>query len=313
MLQEYVSRSSREKIRFSLRSPIITFGVGLSLFACTTLPTQAQGLRAGAGNDAEIASLDTGDQLVLSARNGAIEFAGRNVELSNFTGIIGYATEIAYVVVLEGTADYAGKRAKRGKMLMFPPYGAPALVERFDAARLRDVWPEDLRNQSAAAFASLDQLAGAQATGVLFGRLGRTNFNVSAPDSTGAELGRRSVMGGPVVRAIRFGTGSDAAAIELNIVNSVVAALKGRDANALAELIDPLPFGNMDLRSGASGARMLTAEALIAERDWSETLSGEPQKTSENDWAISGPKGRTLIALRPTSDFAYLANISVGN
>lgn len=278
-------------------------------------PATAQGLKLANDADAtEIADLTTGEQLVLERADRTVDFAGSPVTLRQFSGILGYASEVAYVVVIDGVAEAGGTRATRGKMLLIPPYGAEVMRQRFDAGRLGDVWNVDMRTRAPATYASLERLSSAQARGVALGRFGKTNFNVAASGVAADELARRTVVGGKAIRDIRFSGERNPEAIERTIVGSLVAALIAGDAHAVASLMDPVPYGNTDLRAGADDARLLMAASLVASRDWRAVLgTGEARRgAADNVWVVAGPAGTATVTLRPMGDFSYVRNVTVG-
>lgn len=259
-------------------------------------------------------ALATGDQLLLTGREGALRFAGRELRLAGFSGIVGFASEVAYVVVIAGEARDGALRAAAGQMLLIPPYGAAPSVQRFDAARLRARWSAAARTAEPASFAQLGALAARQHRGLFFGRLARTSFNVAAPGGAERELAGRSVRGAGAVRDLRFSGRSDPAAVERGIVEMFLAALVAGDAERVASLMDPVPFGNTDLRGGAAEARLAMARLLIGQRDWSAALSGAQAERDgqTNNWRLNGPAGRGAIALRPMGDFAFVRAIEMG-
>lgn len=298
--------------RGTFRRALLPLAMGV---ACLSSVVSAQGLRVSNGSPEQIEALSSGQQLVLTDHSGAIQFAGRQIELSNFSGIVGYASDIAYVVAISGSAEADGNKAVRGRMLMIPPFGGELGVERFDAARLRDAWNEDIKVSAPLAYASLEDLAGGQATGVFLGRLGRTNFNVAASGLAKTELAKRTIVGGNAITDIRFDSSANSATFEKRIVSKFADALARSDAKTVAQFIDPLPFGNNDLRGGAGEARLLMAQNLIAERNWKSNVSGrQPVRDQQNSslWVIQGPVSRTLITLRRTTDFAFVSNVKTG-
>lgn len=275
-------------------------------------PSHAQGLKLSDGSPSQFSSLATGEQLVLENYGGPIEFAGKEVTLSDFSGIIGYASDLGYIVVIDGIAKTEGRDAARGRIMMFPPFGEQVSVASFDAGRLLDVWNEEILNDAAGTYASLNKLAKHQSRGIFFGRLGRTSFNVAASGLASHELANRTIVGDKIVRDIRFQQQSDDQSIPSKVVDLFVRALVEHDAHSLAQLMDPLPFGNSDLRSGASEARLAMAEALLEERNWKAELGSNPSflDLGNNRWRLSGQSRRTIIALRPTKDFIFIKSIS---
>lgn len=275
-----------------------------------------QGLRVSDSSVTQFDRLGSGEQLVLTDRGGAIRFAGRTVNLSGFSGIIGYASEIAYVVAITGTAETGGKSAEPGWMIMIPPFGGEAAVERFDAARLRDAWEGDIKSAAPKTYAALGDVVKSQSRGLFLGRLGRTNFNVAASGQASQELAKRTIVGGAAVTSIRFGTKANSTGIEQRIIHDFMDALVRGDARSVAEMMDPLPFGNSDLRGGGGEARLLMARSLVGERNW-KTVIGRAQPVRDQNvdglWIIRGPGPDTYIKLRRTTDFAFVSTIQTGN
>ncbi len=275
-----------------------------------------QGLQISDDTVTQFDQLASGEQLVLTDRNGIIQFAGRTFNLSGFSGIVGFASEIAYVVTITGTAETEGKSAKSGQMVMIPPFGGNVAVERFDAARLRDAWDEGIKISAAKAYAALDDLVKKQSRGLFLGRLGRTTFNVTASGRASQELAKRSIVGGATVTNIRFSSKESSDGIEQHIVNDFINALMRGDAQSVAEIMDPMPFGNSDLRSGGDEARLLLAQSLIGERNWKTIIGNAEAKRDQNIddlWVIRGPVSRTYIKLRRTTDFAFVSTIRTGS
>ncbi len=270
-------------------------------------------IRIADGQPRSLDDLATGEQIVLEGKSGPINFAGRQLALVECSAIVGYASEIAYVAVLEGNAALGNDRAARGDILMIPPYGGKVSVAKFDAARLRRAWPSATASAAPVASAALDKLARGQKISRFFGRYQPTGFNVAASGAPRAEAARRTLVGGTAVRAIRFG-GTDPATIEQTVVDRFIRALREGDASAAAELLDPLAFGGADMGQGGSGARLVYARSLLARRDWGSVLGAAAavRGPETNLWRLSGASGTTVIALRATPDFAFIRSISTG-
>ena len=254
---------------------------------------------------ADTASLATGEQLLLTGRNGDIPFAGKTITLSGFTGIVGYANELAYVVVLEGAASLAEAAAGAGHMLLLRPYGAPVSVEQFDAIRLAGKWSDGTKAAAPEAYAALDRIKGGQELGVWFGRLGQTGFNVAASGSARNELHTRTLMGDPAVRDIRFSGASDPQDVERLVVASFLDALKAGNAKAAAALMDPTPFGGRALAGGADDARVMAAGALISSRNWSQIAGTSSPQLANGVWRAGG----LSLQLRTIDDFVFIQRI----
>lgn len=266
------------------------------------------GILLASGKAADSSTLATGDQLLLTNRTADLPFAGKAVTLSGFTGLVGYANEIAYVVVLNGSAAIGEAKASAGQMLLLRPYGAPASVEQFDAIRLAGKWSEPAKTAAPEAYQSLANIKASQELSVWFGRLGQTSFNVAASGSARSEQESRAMMGNEAVRKIRFSGASDPLAVEQLVVATFVDALKSGDVKTVAALIDPTPFGGRALAGGASDARLMAASSLIASHDWPQTAgAGAPQLT-DGVWK----SGDASLRLRTIDDFVFVSSISRG-
>src|SRR5690606_30165940 len=156
--------------------------------------SHAQGLRYANGSADQFDTLASGDQLVLEDRSEMIQFAGHEINLSGFSGIIGYASDIAYELVISGSASIGDKSAEPGSLTKVRPYGGDSSIERFDAVRLRDFWDENNKISMPQVYASLDKLDNGQAKAIFLGRFGRTNFNVAASGRASQELAKRTVV-----------------------------------------------------------------------------------------------------------------------
>ena len=154
-------------------------GIGLIALCCAT-SVAAEGLKLSDGSESEIRAMLPGDQKMLTAHNATINFAGRSIILTGFTGLLGYASDVAYIVTIDGGASADGKAATRGRMIVLPPFGEKASVARFDARRLIDSLQESEKSAFAGAYAGLQSIAKSQSRGVFLGRLGRTSFNLAA-------------------------------------------------------------------------------------------------------------------------------------
>lgn len=267
------------------------------------------GVRLSDGTALPLAQIATGEQLLLSDITAPVSFAGRQITLSGARVIAGYASEVAYLVVLEGEASIGKQGASAGRMLLIPPFGADVLVERFDAKRLGDQWPTSTTADGLdEARAALDKITRQQRLGLTLGRLQRTSFNVAASGAADQEAGRRALVGGETVRSIRFGGDANETEVAQRVVASTSDALASGDARALAELLDPIPFGTED-----AGARIALAQSMLSEHDWPRQLASAQIETAGDlsSWRLRGPGGSTLIQLRASSGFPYVATINV--
>lgn len=285
----------------------------LAAITIAPLPAAAKTIHASQADLSEqLESLQTGDQLVAQEQVRTVRFAGRDVVLDDATAVFGYASEIAYMAVVEGQASLGALTAQRGKMLLIPPFGGEPTVERFDAARLSDALSEEAEMAGTPLVASLESLARDQRRGVFLGRFARTYFNVATLGSAEAELDRRSRVGGNEVRGARFAPPEPGGDIEQGIVERFLTALAAANAEAVAQYLDPLPYGYGNMTSGGGEARQRMAEALIAERDWQAFAAASPVRASESSWVASGGTQRATIELRRTTDFAFVHSVEVG-
>lgn len=296
------------------RSGFLTTCAAIGMFAASPPHVLAEPVLAVSGSEAaQLASLETGDQLVLENYSGTLDFAGQKVDLASFSGILGYATESAYVVTIEGGAAAGELTAARGRMLLIAPFGQGVLSERFDARRLHGAMSNGPDSENfAATLASLDDLARGQSTGVFLGRLGRSNFNVATLGSANDELGRRDRVGGTAIRAARFSAAAPGSSTERAIVERFVAALVGGDAGSAGQFLDPLPYGAAGTADGASTARTAMAGALIRKHDWQRFSDGKAKQTDDLTWVVESGEAQATIVLRRTSEFAFVSSIAVG-
>ncbi len=281
------------------------------LLACSvTLPVCASVVvDAGGSLSAQAGALRTGDQLLIQGRNEAVRFAGTDIELEDFSGMLGFTSEAAYVLVFAGEAQVGGKTVGHGRMLLLLPFGQGVAIERFDASRLRKALYDNLNGVQP--LPALDRLASAQKTAIFFGRLAPTDVNINTLDSKDAEMARRERVGGQAVRQIRFATQPADGAIEQKIVSDFMRALVAGDAKAAAQFIDPLPYGYSNLGNGGGGARRLMTEALIGERDWRAFAGSQPIEAGDALWLVNGSNGNARILLRRTTEFAFVQSIEV--
>ncbi len=276
-------------------------------------PAAAETVMASNADLAEqLASLETGDQLLTGAQNRTVSFAGHDIVLEDAAAVFGYASELAYMAVIEGEASLGMLTVKRGRMLLIPPFGGEPSVERFDARRLSDAMSRQADTEGKVSFASLENLASAQDRGVFLGRLARTDFNVTTLGSAETELDRRSRVGGKAIRGVRFTPAEAGTDFEQGIVERFLAALAAGDTATVAQMLDPLPFGYTNLSGGGGEARRLMAEALIAERDWRAIAAGPPVKSGDTSWVTNGGGAQVTVNLRRTTDFAFIHSIRVG-
>lgn len=264
------------------------------------------------GADISVSALKTGDQLVVSALNGAHDVAGHSVSFTQFSGVFGQSSDIAYILVAEGRAKTDSAEAKAGEVLLLMPYGGDTVVQRYAARRFLDSWSDQAINANPGIYQRFKKVSNKQRWGLFFGRLEPTNFNVTAPGSSAQELARRSVVGDEAVQQIRFSGITEPEAVEREVVARFVNALAVGDAETVASLMDPSPFGMTDLRGGAGGARLLMAERLIASHDWQKVLgptAAAERTANDGEWRIANGARNTVLGLRPIGDFTYIKTI----
>lgn len=278
------------------------------------MPHQA---RASNGSGPETApqaiALRTGDQSLVTNRSGAVLFAGRTIALAEFSGVFGLSSEVAYVVVTAGQASDGKVTARRGEMLLIPPLGGATTRVRYDAERLLAGLAATHPDAGPQIAGALSDIAAGQRRGVFWGRLGRTSFNVSAPGTAERELAARSLKGESAIETIRFSGIAGPDALERSVVAHFLEALRKGDIADVAALMDPLPFGNADLRGEPGDARTLMARRLVARHDWSRLLPAtlpEPGGTG-GEWFVPLPEGRVRISLRPLGDFIFVRTVSL--
>jgi hypothetical protein len=265
----------------------------------------------GTDLEAQLSNLPTGDQLAVSDRTGSVRFAGHDVQLDDFSGLFGFGSEVAYVLVLDGQAKAGGKVAGQGRMLLAAPFTGEVAVERFDANRLHDALAAE--GTSGPIMSRLGYIAESQRIARFFGRLAPTTFNVTTAGSASQELERRQRIGGTEIRNTRFAAASPGEDIERGIVRNFMAALAAGDAEGVSQYLDPLPYGYNNLDDGGGEARKLIAQSLIDERDWTVFAGAEPAKTGETQWTVRAGPANALITLRRTTEFAFVQSIETGN
>jgi hypothetical protein len=279
--------------------------VGLAM-AWTPGAVRAEpGLLLADARPAESEALAAGDQLLLEDRSGPFAFAGHQLDLDGFTGIVGYASEVAYVVVLDGAVRDGDRRVGPGRMLLIPPFGAAPDVQRFDAARVAASWSAPFRAARPQVAERMASIARGQQRGIFLGRLGTTRFNVATSGQPGRELARRALLGSETIRSIRFAGVGDAAAIDRQVVETFAAGLRSGDAERVASLMDPSPFGGRSLAGGAVEARLVAARGLIASRDWNALLGSEAARAESGVWRL----GTAALTLRRIDDFVFIQRI----
>ena len=265
------------------------------------------------GQITTVDTLATGQQFSVRELNGEKLLAGHNINFRNFSGIVGQSSDTVYIMVARGLITTTDTTAKPGQVMIFSPMQGQAIVQRYDAAKFMQSWPETTRQNSAAMLADFGAIAKKQKWALFFGRYESTGFNVTAPGSLSTELARRSIVGADAISKIRFSGETDPQELEQRIVETFTRALAEGDAKTVAALMDPSPFGRSDLRGGGDGARLLMARQLLASQDWARRLNGaQLSRGDDGVWRIKSSNTQTQIILKPVGDFAFIQSINTG-
>ncbi len=264
------------------------------------------------GKEISIDHLTAGGQAVIQGLSGSTFFAGQNIDFAGFSGVMGMASDTAYIMVANGQAHIGGQKAGAGEIFILLPYGGEIIKQHFDAGRFVNLWPETDQEKNPVVFRYLKNIAEAQSTAMFFGRYEATAFNVSAPGSADREEARRSIVGADIIQDIRFSGEKTPEKIEQRVVTAYARALVNGDAERIAALTDPGPYGTFDLRGGADGARLLMAKQVIRQHDWQNLIGGMQFVKSKDKqyWVLSRPEGTVTVVLRPIGDFVYVKNIA---
>ena len=295
------------------RMALRTLSVIAAIFGAAQ-PARSEIIAAFSDSLQEQASgLATGDQLIVELGSGVIGFAGQQVELADFTGVLGYSSQAAYLVTIEGEVRAAGLDAGPGQMLLLRPLGGEPDVLNFDAGRLQTALADQPGIAGSNVLKALDPVVQRQARGIFLGRYGRTAFNVGTMGSAASEQSRRSQLGGTQVRALRFSGSGRPSAFEGEVVATMIDALARGDADAVAQLLDPLPFGERSLVEGADQPRLALARQLLEERDWSALAGSAPVALDDTRWRVGPPGNPVELRLRRTRDFVFVQSITGRN
>lgn len=295
----------------------ILAGMALAVMVQPQL-ARAEAIQAHSGDlSTQLDMLATGDQLVIQNVTGDVRFGGQSITLEEFSGVAGFGSDIAYLITISGAAQL-GEGAQQlvaepGRMMLVPPFGQQADVQRYDARRLYDALASEAAVGGMQTVTMLGDLARLQDRGVFLGRLGRTSFNVATMGSAAEEMGRRERVGGTHVRNVRFTGDTGSAGLEQQIVTRFLAALAAGESAVVAEMLDPLPYGMGAMSSGGDKARLAMASSLVAQRDWSAFAAAAPERLNETTWRAAGTNSEATIGLRRTTEFAFIETIEVGS
>jgi len=281
-------------------------------------PVHAQGqlqpLTGGALVDAE--QIRPGDQALGTSLQGQFSYAGRDLFFDGASAIFGMSSDIAYVMMLDGTARLADQKAKRGRIILIPPYGQDVAVKRFDAERfLRSFSPGVLEESSPYAHARLQAIADRQAIGAWWGYTKKTNLNVNAPGGAEAERVKRALTSNDTMQQVRFAEASSDQGLGQRVVEAFLNALKRKDEKAVAALLDPQQFGGLDMRGGGDSARLATARLLIKSfkptATTAQPFGASPEAEGEpGAWSVDTQTGQRTVRLRKTGDLIFIAAVS---
>jgi len=257
-----------------------------------------------------LAAFGVGGQAVIADRNGGLPFAGRGLGLRDFSGVVGMSSGSAYVLVAEGRASVDGVKARPGEALIIPAFGAPPAKAKFDAARFAAQWSDEMRAAETGVFKALEKVARRQARGKFFGLYRTSGANLGLAGTPDFEMARRSVIGADAVADIRF-SDTPPSKLPAAVAERFAAALAAGDADAVAALLDPTPYGGADLRGASGDARAIMALRLLSSRNWSRLLADASVTPAgvDGSFVASGRGGAARIEVRPVSDFVFVTSV----
>jgi hypothetical protein len=256
--------------------------------------------------------LRPGDQAFSADLDGPIDFAGKTLLFSSASAIFGMSSDLAYVMVLSGKLRLDGQKAKRGRIALIPAGGGAISVRRFDAARLVATLDE---TTDARARRAIARVADKQSTAKFWGFTLPTSVNVNAPGGAQTEQIKRQLTNNAAMQSVRFSGEQDVVPGQ-QVVNAFVRALRTRDAQSVAGLLDPSQFSNsLDMRGGADSARLAAARLLVktvrptAQAPTSEPVSDAPEQTLPK-WEVSTASGPKTLVLRSVGNLIFVSSIS---
>ena len=278
------------------------------------IPTPVQGpvlvsLRDGSAlaDARQIAGIDRG---AINDATGSFTLGGQAVTLAAFSGIAGYSSDVAYLLVARGSARIGGVTARAGDVLLLGAFGAPPMVRRFDARRYSASLPDAASAWAPMVVSSLDKVARAQATALFFGLYRRTAVKVQ----TRGDPERNQLLATPAVREVRFSGGATSDQVEYEVITTLARALVDGDPVLLGQIIDPLPFGGAAVDGPAATAREAYARQILAAAPWAEQLKTvvPVRMTKPGVWVLQGADSATIVTLRPTRDFIFVQSVQPG-
>lgn len=259
---------------------------------------------------ANVGQVTVGDKGALDNATGLIGFAGHTVTLAAFSGVLGFSSDVGYLIVASGTAQVGGKTARSGQVILFGAFGAKPVISRFDARHYAATLSSAARQWAPAVAQALDRVAASQKTAMFLGLYQRDGARLP----TQGDAARRNLLGAPAVQATRFSGEADQAQVEYEVLTMLVRALVDRDAATLAPLIDPLPFGGAGLDSMGQEARLAYAQMIVTAADWPVRLDGVApiRMTKPGVWVLQSATGPTFVSLRGTRDFVFVQSVQPG-
>lgn len=261
-----------------------------------------------------VIQIDASDQKIIEDAQGTISFLDRPFVAKDYSGIAGVNSSLGYLLVVSGEISTDTLTAKSGDVVLIPPYQQPVSKYRFDSNRFQKELTLSKIEYSTAFEKALRLLIKRQSRSIFWGRYEPTRVNIAVPESADKELARRSVLSNETVQSIRYSTEGDPTRLEAAVVGKFEDALKSRDIDAVASLLDPLAFGSVDLRQGGIDARQIMARRIVNSTEWPSALAGRSfEKTDQPGvWELQNSASPVLIGLKSAGDFIYVAYVGEG-
>ena len=178
------------------------------------------------------------------------------------------SSELVSVAVISGDLVAGGAAAGPGQALVTPIDGTRTRRYGFDARRLAaslpPIWQERLE-------APLAELAHRQRSRAFWGLVEPVGVNAVAPVAPAAESFRAAYLTNPTVLELRRAAAGDRDRLASLTLERFVTALRGREEEALAALIDPVPFMQASEQpqvwqaARTAFARQLASDALLVQ------------------------------------------------
>ena len=293
----------------------VAIGVGAIMLAAISPSANAQAgapplLLANIADNTQLSTADfqAGNQGFAPLQNGVFEFAGHNVTLTDFQGIFGMSSDLAYIMVSSGSASIGDDVAKAGRIFMIPPFGDKIAVERFDAAMFLRSLSEQSKAGQPEMVAALSNIASGQKRGKFWGTLRPTGRNVNALRSVAKEKIRRELLDNKAMQQVRFSGLADGKAAAEQTIQTFISALIAKDVASVAALLDPMQFGGAAMRGGGKAARELAAQGLVG--SYQPATNDVSAGSDEDSWIITTRSGRRTVKLRRIDDLYFVQSIS---